>query len=76
MDPITIVATISSVIKIAQAAVQAGKDAAPFIKAIYNTFAGKTEVTQADLDGLIAESNRLRAELHLPLPSPEEGEDE
>jgi hypothetical protein len=76
MDPLTIVSTISTVIKVAQAAVQAGKDAAPFIKAIYNTFAGKTEVTQADLDKLIAESDRLRVELHLPLPPPEEGEPE
>lgn len=76
MNVASIISAISTAIKVAQAAVEAGKDAAPFIKAIWNTFAGKTTVTQADLDALVAETDRLRAELHLPLPDPEPGEDE
>jgi hypothetical protein len=67
MSLASIVGTIGTVISVAQAAIQAGKDAAPFLAALKNYFS-KDEPTQEDLDALAAETDRLSAELQLPLP--------
>lgn len=69
MDPMTIVAAINSAITIANAAIKAGQDAAPFIKAIYDRVTSKgSDVTQADLDALAAQVDSLYAQLQEPLP--------
>lgn len=69
MDPMTIIAGINSAITIANAAIKAGQDAAPFIQAIYNNITGKGgDVTQADLDALAAQVDSLYAQLQEPLP--------
>lgn len=70
MDPITIISTILGVINVASKAIEFGKDAAPFIKAIIDQFEGKSpsEITQADLDALEAKVDALSAELQMPLP--------
>lgn len=64
-----IIEAIQSAIKITQAVVKTGQDAAPFIRAIYNTFVGnKEEITKADLDALSEQVDALSAELQEPLP--------
>lgn len=68
MDPVTIIAAIESVIKVATAAVQLEQDIQPYAVAIYNAFIGNKLITQADLDALAAQSDALSAELQLPLP--------
>jgi hypothetical protein len=65
---VAIVGAINSAITVAGALVQAGKDAAPVAKLIYDTFVGKEEITEAELEAFQAESDKLSAELQAPLP--------
>lgn len=65
-----ILEAINMAIKVTQAVIQTGQDAAPFIAAIRQTFSG-TDVTQEQLDALEARIDALSAELQEPLP-PEE----
>lgn len=69
MDPITILATITTAIKVAQMAIDAGKSAAPIITALYDRITGKplADVTQADLDALAVISDQMTADLEQPL---------
>lgn len=67
MSPISIISAVSNAIAVAQAAIAAGKEVGPFIAALKRFFSGD-EVTQADLDALAAETDRLSAELQLPVP--------
>lgn len=73
MDPITIFASINGILALANAAIEAGKDAAPYIQALYNTFSGKDigEITEAELAELQAKVDALHADIQEPLP-PEE----
>lgn len=66
----TILGYINTAIALANAAIAAGRDAGPIVAAIKKLF-GKEEITQADLDELAAETDRLSAELQLPLPDGE-----
>lgn len=68
MDPLTIVASINAAITLANAAIQAGRDAAPYAQAIYDNLLGDAEITQADLEALQARVDALSAELQAPLP--------
>lgn len=70
MNPLAIIATIQTVIQVAQTAIQAGKDAAPFIVALKNTITGKKpeQITQEDLDELEARIDALSEEFQQPLP--------
>lgn len=70
MNPIAIIGAIQTAISVAQAAIAAGKEVGPFIAALKRFFSGD-EVTQADLDALAAETDRLSAELQAPLPEGE-----
>lgn len=73
MNAIAILAAVNSAITIANAAIKAGQDAAPFIQAIYDNITGKgDDVTQEDLDALAAQVDALYAELQLPLPTIDE----
>ncbi len=67
MNPIAIIGAIQTAISVAQAAIAAGKEVGPFITALKRFFSGE-EITQEDLDTLAAETDRLSAELQLPLP--------
>ena len=68
MDPLTIIAAISSVIKIAGAAASLGKDIAPYAQAIYDNLINGKEVTQDDIDALAAEVDAMHVEIQQPLP--------
>jgi hypothetical protein len=68
MNPQAVIATINTIITIAGAAVQLGRDVTPFAQAIYDTFVGGREVSQEDLDNLQARVDALHAELQEPLP--------
>lgn len=70
MDSTAILAIITQVLQVAALAVQAGKDAEPFAKILYDAFFGKApqDVTQADLVALEAQLDALSAELQAPLP--------
>ena len=68
MNPLAIISVISTVIQVAQAAIQAGKDAAPFINALRQTLGGTGEITQEQLDALEAQIDKLSDELDVPLP--------
>ena len=70
MDPLSIIAAINGAITLANAAVKIGQDAAPYVKALYDTVSGKApaDVTQADLDELEARIDALSDELQAPLP--------
>lgn len=72
MDAATIIAAINTTMKVASAAIQLGKDAAPFAQAIYETIGGKKKVTQADLDALAARTDALSNELQQPIPDNEQ----
>lgn len=69
----SILETIKTVISVANTAVQAGKDAAPYVTALYDTFTGKSpkEITQEDLDALRAQVNALHERFQEPLPPAE-----
>lgn len=62
-----IMAVVASVIQGAQAAVQVGKDAAPFIS-ILKDFFSKDEITEEDLANVQTQVDALHAELQAPLP--------
>lgn len=68
MDPLTIIAAISSVIKIASEAAALGKDIAPYAQAIYDNLVNGKEVTQDDIDALAMEVDAVHAEIQRPLP--------
>jgi len=72
MDTAAIIAAIATVI---QKAVELGptvittvEDAVPFGEAIYNQIFGKSEITQADLDALDAQTDTIVQEALQPLP--------
>lgn len=69
MDPLTILSTVTTAIKVAQMAIEAGKSAAPIITAIFNRITNKklADVTQADLDALALISDQMTADLMRPL---------
>lgn len=69
MDPITILATVTTAINVAQKLIDAGKSAAPIITALYNRVTNKpvAVVTQADLDALALISDQMTADLMRPL---------
>lgn len=68
MNPEAIIATVTTVIGFATEAIQAGRDAAPYFLALYNTFKGGTDdVTQEDLDALIATVTALHNDFQTPL---------
>lgn len=67
------VSTISSALGALQAAVNAGRNIAPYVLAISSTFSG-TIPTQAELDALDAKILELDAQVDVPLPPKEEGE--
>lgn len=69
MDPIAILAAINTAVTIANAAIKAGQDAAPYLRAIYDNISGVSgEITQENLEALQASVDALSAELQLPLP--------
>lgn len=69
MDPLTILSAVTTAIKVAQMAIEAGKSAAPIITAIFNRVTNKpiADVTQADLDSLALVSDQMTADLMRPL---------
>lgn len=75
MDPTTIIATIASVINeavtLGPTVVKAVEDAEPFAQLIYGLFEG-TNVTQAQIDTLVANLAVLSAQLQVPL-APDDG---
>lgn len=62
-----IIAISTQVLTLANMAIQAGNDAAPFFAAFRKLWA-REEVTQEDLDALRAEVMKLADEFDLPLP--------
>lgn len=68
MDTATIIQSIAGVIKVASAVVQTAEDAKPFAKAIYDTVAGKDDITAGDLRTLQDRVDELSGELMAPLP--------
>jgi hypothetical protein len=64
----SVVSAINTAINVGATLIQAGKDAAPVAKLIYDTFIDKKEVTQAELEAFQAETDRLSEELQAPLP--------
>lgn len=69
MDPLTILSAVTTAIKVAQMAIEAGKSAAPIITAIFNRVTNKpiADVTQSDLDALALVSDQMTADLMRPL---------
>lgn len=69
MDPLAILSIITTGIKVAQLAIDAGKSAAPIVTAIYDRITSKpvADVTQADLDAVAAISDQMTATLMRPL---------
>lgn len=69
MDPLAILNAVTTAIKVAQMAIDAGKSAEPIITAIYDRITNKpvADVTQADLDGLATVSDQMTTDLMLPL---------
>lgn len=66
-------ATVSSAISALQAAESAGRDIAPFVKAISDTFSGGVP-TQNQLDALDVKITELEVLVDAPLPPKEDGE--
>lgn len=71
MDAQAIIAVVTAVATAAKIAIEAGRDAAPYIDALYQTFTGKEEISEEELTALQERSDALSAELQAPLP-PEE----
>lgn len=71
MDPTTIITTIATVINeavtLGPTVVKAVEDARPFAQLIYGLFTG-SNVTQAQVDDLLAQLDALSAQLQAPLP--------
>jgi hypothetical protein len=67
------VSTITKVLSTIKSVVDIGRDAGPMIKTALDTFR-KKDLTEDDLKQLESRIDKLRAELHAPLPEPEEGE--
>lgn len=65
--------TVSAAVGAIQAAISAGKDIAPYVTAISDTFTG-TVPTQAQLDALDAKIAELESLVDAPLPPQENGE--
>lgn len=73
MDPVTILAAIATTVKIGNALVQTGQDAAPAIEALSELFSGDT-VTPDQLATLAAKNDAMSAELQAPLPPAQPGD--
>lgn len=63
------------VLGIVKAAQEAGKDASELIDIALDVLK-KPNLDDSDIDAQRARIDALRAELHVPLPPPEEGEEE
>jgi hypothetical protein len=63
-----VVDAINTAINVGSTLIQAGKDAAPVAKLIYDTFVDKKDVTQEQLEAFQADTDRLSEELQAPLP--------
>lgn len=72
MDPVTVINTIATVINeavtLGPTVIKAAEDAQPFAQLIYGLFTG-TNVTQAQVDNLLAQLDSLSAQLEADLPS-------
>lgn len=75
MDPVAVISTIATVINeavtLGPTVIKAAEDAQPFAQLIYGLFTG-TNVTQAQIDSLLAQLDTLTAELQTDLP-PDDG---
>lgn len=71
INPVDIISSLSSYMKTVSTAIQAGKDAAPFAKEIFDILVNKKVITQEDLDRLAARSDAISDEIQKELP-PEE----
>jgi hypothetical protein len=69
MSPLDILSAVTTAIKVAQMAIEAGKSAAPIITAIYNRITNKplADVKQDDLDALALVSDQMTEDLMRPL---------
>lgn len=69
MDPLTILTAVTTAIKVAQMAIDAGKSAKPIFDAILDRIHGKppAAVMPADLDALAAASDLVTANIMRPL---------
>jgi hypothetical protein len=78
MNPMAIIATISSVVGMAQTAASLAKDVKPFVDILWNDIFGKDPQTEEEVAAVAAtvktKLEELRARLHLPLP-PEQDDD-
>ena len=76
MDPITVIAAVSQVIKVAvdlgPTVIKVAEDATPFAQAIYTTLTGG-KITQEQLDSLEAQITALSVQLQTPMDQEDEG---
>lgn len=80
MDPTAVITIISQVIKLAvdvgPSVIQAVSDAEPFAKSIYDSLFGATPPTQAQVDALEAQLDKLSADFDTPLAADTDGSTE
>lgn len=72
MDPLTILAAVTTAIKLAQTFIEVGKDAAPILSKVYALLSKGDQATQADIDELQVQSDAWAAEIDQPIPPEEE----
>lgn len=69
MDPLTIIAAVNGAVTLIKSLISAGKDVSDLVQGTINVT--KIGATQADVDALIALSDKWSAEIQQPIP-PEE----
>lgn len=72
MDAAAILGLLTKVIGVGAAAIKAGKDVAPYAQKLYDVLFNKKDVTQAELDALEADIDKMHGELQAEIPPEEE----
>lgn len=68
MEASAIITAINLALQHAPQIIAAGKDVTALLMNVINTFRGKTEVTQAELDAMVERSRMLEDEIMASLP--------
>jgi hypothetical protein len=66
MDPVTILSDVGYVLQLANMAIAAATDAAPFVETAIGLVEGKTGLTDAQRASLLQQETALRAQLDQP----------
>lgn len=67
----SIVSAIAEAVAVGKQLIEAGKDVVPLVELLHDTFAGKNNIKQEDLDKFAEASDELSEELDAELPEGE-----